>query len=91
MVDIKDLLKDGEINQEMLDALTVLMAGLGIRTNGTAEQKKRSAEAARFIAAKYAKRVMELNTQQQLFQQAQRQQQPSLQRSLPVYDPNKKK
>lgn len=90
MVDIKDLLKDGDINQDMLDALTVLMAGLGIRKNGSDIQKKRSAEAARFIAAKYAKRIMELNnTSQQLLQQQQKQQQK--QRSLPVYDPNKKK
>lgn len=91
MVDLKDLLKNDDVNQEMLDALTVLMGGLGIRSNGTEKQKQRSAEAARFIAATYAKRMMDINTQ--LFQQAQqqRQQQHVMQRSLTPYDPSKKK
>lgn len=67
MVSIQDLIKaNGEFNDEMLDALTVLMGGLGIRKNGTEEQKKRSAEAARHIAALYAKHVMERERQDQL-------------------------
>ncbi|HEU5046714.1 MAG TPA: hypothetical protein VFT64_02615 [Rickettsiales bacterium] len=91
MVDMKDILNGEDVNQEMLNALTVLMAGLGIRSNGTEQQKQRSAEAARFIAARYAKRMMEINTE--LFQQAQKQRQQlyTMQRSLNPYDPSKKK
>lgn len=60
MVDRKDFFTaDGDVNDDLLNAITVLMAGLGIRTNGSPEDIKKSAAAARHIAASYAKHVME--------------------------------
>ena len=60
MVDRKDFLTDdGNVNEELLNAITVLMAGLGVINSDSAEKKKKSAEAARIIGALYAKRVME--------------------------------
>lgn len=61
MVDRKDFYtKDGDINSDMLDAYTVLMAGLGTITEGSDEKRKKSAEAARIITALYQKRKKEI-------------------------------
>ena len=61
MVDRKDFLtKDGDVNSDMLDAYTVLMAGLGTITEGSEEKKKKSSEAARIITALYDKRKKEI-------------------------------
>lgn len=72
MVDRKDILTDdGDVHEDILNAVTVVMAGLGIIKSSSEEKRKKSAEATRIIGALYAKRKMEQEKADQQLYEAQ--------------------